>query len=183
MTSLVAFRRSPVNRTYDFPSPDPAKERLRDNRQRTGETRHGEAGEVDNGLIKAPQEINRDGFDDVDGTAAVRVRFEIDGAEPKWNGMRCENERDVDDAPRVLTKNQSANDNSRLELPRERRPIAKQNRGVNAEKSQESSSRRTDHGVEVDKNERDANSEQNYSQIIGEKPAIVDIVQRLVESR
>lgn len=185
MTSLVAFRRSPVNRTHDSPSPSPSKEKLRDNRQRTGETRHGEAGEVDNGLIKAPQEISRDGFDDVDGTAAVRVRFEIDGAEPKRNGVRCENGRDVDDAPRVLTKNQSANDNSRLELQRERQPIARQNRagGVNAEKRQESSSRRTDRGVEVGRNERDASGERNSSQIIGEKPAIVDIVQCLVESR
>lgn len=180
---LVAFRRSPVSRTYD--SPNPSKERLRGNRQRTGGTRRDdEAGEVDNGLIKAPQEISRDGFDDVDGTAAVRVRFEIDGAEPKRNGVRCENGRYVDGAPRVLTKNPYANDNSRPER-RERRPIAKQNRvsGVNAEKRRESSPRRTDRSVEVGKDKKDANDERDYSPIIGEKPAIVDIVQCLVESR
>lgn len=118
----------------------------------------------------------------MDGTAAVRVRFEIDGAER--NGVRCENGRDVDDAPRVLMKNQSANDNSSLEQ-RERRPIAKQNpaSGVNARRRQESSSRRPDRGVEVGKTAIDANSEWNNSRIIGEKPAIVDIVQCLVESR
>ncbi|XP_077259275.1 uncharacterized protein LOC143895798 isoform X2 [Temnothorax americanus] len=173
-------RRSPINGTDDSPSPNPSKERSRDNGQRTGETRHGdEAGEVDNELIKAPQEISRDGFDDVDGTAAVRVRFEIDGAEPKRNGVRCENGRDVvDGAPRVLTKNQSANDNSRPEQ-RERRPIAG---GVNAEKRQESTLRRTDRGVEVGKNEEDANGERDYSRISGEKPAIIEIVQCLVES-
>lgn len=178
----VTFRRSPVNRTRNSPSPSSSKERLRDNRQRTGETRHDdEAGEVDNGLIKAPQEISHDGFDDVDGTAAVRVRFEIDGAEPKRNGVRCENGRDVDHAPRVLTKNQSADDNSGAKQ-RERRPIAKQNRAseVNAEKGQESSS---DRGVEVDKNEEDANDERDCSRTTGEKPAIVDIVQYLVKSR
>ncbi|XP_039314265.1 uncharacterized protein LOC105203071 isoform X2 [Solenopsis invicta] len=168
------------------PSPNPSKEKLRSNKQRTGETRHDdEAGEVDNGLIKAPQEISRDGFDDdVDGTAAVRVRFEIDGAEPKRNGVRCENARDINGAPRVLTKNQSANDNSRLER-RERRPIAKQNRenGVNAVKRRESPPRQTYRGVEVSRNEKDANDEQGYSRIIGEKPAIVDIVQCLVKSR
>lgn len=119
----------------------------------------------------------------MDGTAAVRVRFEI-GAKPKRNGVRCENERDVDGAPRVLTKNQSANDNSRAER-RERRPIARQNHasGVNAEKRQESPPRRTDCGVEVNKDKKDANDERDYSQITGEKPAIVDIVQCLVESR
>lgn len=183
---LVAFWRSPVNKTCDSSSPNTFgwKESLRDNRQRTGETRHDdEADEVDNGLIKASQEISRDGFDDVDGTAAVRVRFEIDGAQPKRNGVRCENGRDVDGTPRVLTKNQSANDYSRPEQ-RERRSIAKQNRanGVNAEKRQESSSRRTDR-AEIAKNERDANDERDYSRIIEEKPAIVDIVQCLVESR
>lgn len=178
---LVAFLRSHVNRTCDSQSPNPSKERLRGNRQRIGGTRHdNEAGEVDNGLIKAPQEISRDSFDDVDGTAAVRVRFEIDGAEPKRNGVRCENGRQVDGAPRVLTKNPDANDNSRPE----RRPIAKQNRasGVNAEKKQESSLRRTDR-VEVSKDEKDTNDERDYSRIIEEKPAIVDIVQCLVESR
>lgn len=118
----------------------------------------------------------------MDGTAAVRVRFEIDGAESKRNGVRCENGRDVDGASRVLTKNQNANDNSRTEQ-RERRSIAKQNRGVNAEKKQVSSSWRTDRNVEVGKNEKDANGERDYSQIIEEKPTIVDIVQCLVESR
>ncbi|XP_011872039.1 PREDICTED: uncharacterized protein LOC105564344 isoform X3 [Vollenhovia emeryi] len=177
-------RRSPGSRTCDSPSPSPPKERLRDNRQRTGETRHDEAGEVDNGLIKAPQEISRDGFDDVDGAAAVRVRFEIDGAEPERNGVRCENGRDVDGAPRVLTKNQIANDNSRPER-REERPIAKQNRanGVDAAKRQKSFSRRTNGDVGVGENVKDANGERDYSRIIEEKPAIVDIVQHLVESR
>ncbi|XP_011872038.1 PREDICTED: uncharacterized protein LOC105564344 isoform X2 [Vollenhovia emeryi] len=176
-------RRSPGSRTCDSPSPSPPKERLRDNRQRTGETRHDEAGEVDNGLIKAPQEISRDGFDDVDGAAAVRVRFEIDGAEPERNGVRCENGRDVDGAPRVLTKNQIANDNSRPER-REERPIAKQNRanGVDAAKRQKSFSRRTNGDVGVGENVKDANGERDYSRIIEEKPAIVDIVQHLVES-
>lgn len=119
----------------------------------------------------------------MDGTATVRVRFEIDGAKPKRNGVRCENGRDVD-APRVLMKNQSANDNSKPER-RERRPIAKQNRTseVNAEKRQESSLRQTNHGVEVGKDEKGANDELDYSRINGEKSAIVDIVQHLVESR
>ncbi|XP_011641719.1 uncharacterized protein LOC105430077 isoform X1 [Pogonomyrmex barbatus] len=174
-------QRSPVNRTHD--SPNPSKERSRGNRQRTGETRHDdEAGEVDNGLIKAPQEISRDDFDDVDGTAAVRVRFEIDRAESKRNGVRCENGRDVDGAPRVLTKSQAANDLNNLRP--ERRPIAKRNRagGVNVEKKQEDSSRRTDR-VEVGEDERDANNERDQSRIVGEKPTIVNIVQSLVESR
>jgi len=119
-----------------------------------------------------------------DGTAAVRVRFEIDGAEPKRNGVRCEDGRDVDHTSRVLTKNQNANVNSRAKQ-RERQPIAKQNRAseVNAEKGQEGSSRRSDRGVEVDKNEKDANGERDCSQITEEKPAIVDIVQFLVKSR
>lgn len=175
----MRFRRLPVIR---ISPPNPSKERLRDSRQRTGETRHDvEAGEVDNELIKAPQEISRDGSDDVDGAAAVRVRFEIDGAEPKRNGVRCENGRDVDGAPRVLTKSQSANDNSRSE----RRAIAKQNRAseVNAEKRRESSPRRTNRGVEVAKDEEDANDERDCSRISEEEPAIVDIVQCLVESR
>jgi len=178
---LIAFQRSP-DRTYD--SSNPSKERLRDNRQRTGETRHDEASEDDNGLIKTPQEISRDGFDDVDGTAAVQVHFEIEGAESKRNGVRCENGRDVDGAPLVLTKNQSANDNSKSER-REQRPIVKQNctSGANAENKQENSLR-TDHGVKnVGKDEKDANDEQDYSQIIEEKPAIIDIIQCLVESR
>lgn len=118
----------------------------------------------------------------MDGTSAVRVRFEIDGAEPKRNGVRCENVRNG--APRVLTKNQRANDNSRLER-RERQPIAKQSRtgGVNAEKRQESSPQRTDRGVEVGEDERNANDKRDYSRIIGEETTIVDIVQSLVESR
>jgi len=173
----------PVNKIHESSSPNSSKERLRGSRQRTGETRYDdEAGEVDNELIKAPQEISRSGFDDVDGTATVRVRFEIDGAKPKRNGVRCKNERNVDEAPRVLKKNQCANDSKR----RERRPIAKQNRTseVNAEKRQESSSRQTDRGVKVGKDEKDANDELDYSRISGENPtAIVDIVQHLVESR
>jgi len=103
----------------------------------------------------------------VDGTAAVRVRFEIAGAESKRNGVRCENERDVNGAPLVLTKNQSVNDNSKSER-REQRPIVKQNRtsGANAEKKQENSLR-TDDGVkDVGKDEKDANDERDYSQII-----------------
>ncbi|KAL0131979.1 hypothetical protein PUN28_000031 [Cardiocondyla obscurior] len=179
-------RRSPGIKTRDSPSPNPSKQRLQDNRQRTGETAHGdEAGEVGNGLIKAPQEINRDGFDDVDSAAAVRVRFEIDGAKPKRNEVQCESERDVDGAPRVLTKNQDANDNSRPGHQRERRPNARQNRasGVNAEKRQESAPRGRDRGAETGTSKRDANDEPDCSQIIGEKPTIVDIVQSLVESR
>jgi len=181
--SLIAFQRSPVDRTYD--SSNPFKERLRDNKQRTGETRHNEASEDDNGLIKTPQEISRDDFDDVDGTVAVRVRFEIDGAESKRNGVRCENGRDIDGASLVLTKNQSANDNSKSER-REQRPIVKQNCTSEANAEKQENSLQTDHGVkDVGKDEKDANDEdeRDYSQIIEEKPAITDIIQCLVESK
>ncbi|XP_012532070.1 uncharacterized protein LOC105834268 isoform X2 [Monomorium pharaonis] len=150
--------------------------------QRIGETRRDKVGEVDNGLIKAPQEVSRDGFVDADGTAAsARVHFEIDGAKPKRNGVRCENGRNVNGVPRVLTKNQNANnDNSRPE----RRPVVRQNRAseVNAKRRQENPSPRTDRGAEVNGDKKYANDERDSSRIAGEKPAIVDIVQCLVES-
>lgn len=143
--------------TGDSPSSIPPRERLRDSKQKIDDI---EISEVDNGLINGSQEITRDGFDDVNGTAAVRVRFEID----RKNGVRCDaNEQNIDDASHVLTKNWNANDNhSRLEQP--------------AISERQEDLRRTD-------SERNANDDGADSEIIEKKPAIVDIVQYLVESR
>lgn len=171
-----ALRRSPIGRTHNSASPKPSRVRLQDSKQqKSDETRRKvEAGEVDNGLINGSQEISRDSTDDVDGTA-VRVRFEIDKAvEPQRNGVRREN---VD--AQVLMKTQTnVNNNSRFE--NERRVIASE---VSVEKRK--SSRKTD-DVEIGENERNTNGKwekRGDSQIVGEKPAVVDIVQHLVESR
>lgn len=180
----VAMIRSPINVTYDTPSPNPSEERLRDSKQKTDEARRDvEAGEVDNGLINGSQEISRDGFDDVDSAAAVRVRFEIGKAQSARNGVRCENGQGINGVPRVSTKSQSVNDNSKFE--REQRVIARQNRANGeAVEAKRKSSRETD-DVKVGEDTTNANGERDYadSRIVGETPAVVDIVKNLVESR
>lgn len=87
------------------------------------------------------------------------MRFEID----KENGVRCDANGQIDDASRVLTKNWKDN-HSRLEQP----AIARRQKD----------SRRTD-----DAKISETNGIHDDSGIIGKKPAIVDIVQYLVESR
>ncbi|XP_020296038.1 uncharacterized protein LOC109860990 isoform X2 [Pseudomyrmex gracilis] len=177
-------QRSPIDKTHNSPSPRPSRIRLRESKQqKTDETRRKvEAGEVDNGLINGSQEISHGSVDDVDSTA-VRVRFEIDKAEkPQRNGVRRENGQNVD-APRVLMKIQNVNNNSKSE--NERRVNARQNyaNGVSVEKRK--SLCKTD-DVEIGENERNTNNERDErddSQIIEEKPAIIDIIQQLVESR
>lgn len=174
--------RSPISVTYDTSSPNPSKERLRDSKQKTDEARRDvEAGEVDNGLINDSQEISRDGLNDADSEAAVRVRFEIDKAQPKRNGVRCENGQSINGVPRVLTQNQSVNDNSKRE---QRRVIAKQNRANGETVEKQKSSRETD-DANVGEDTTNANSEGSNadSRVVGEKPAVVDIVKNLVESR
>ncbi|XP_012220427.1 uncharacterized protein [Linepithema humile] len=172
-------QKSPINATYDTSSPNPSKERLRDSKQKTDEARRDvEAGEVDNGLINGSQEISRDGFNDAD--SAVRVRFEIGKAQSKRDGVRCENGQSINGVPRVSTKSQSVNDNSKSE----RRVIAKQNRANGEIVERQKSSRETD-DVKSDEDTTNANSEWNNAdaRIVGEKPAVVDIVKNLVESR
>lgn len=143
------------------------REKFQDSKQKTDDDK---ASEVDNGLINGSQEISRNGFDDVNGTAAVRVRFEIDRAAEPWrNGVRCvaNGTQSIDDASRVLTKDWNANDN--YSKPEER---------TIAEKRKDW--RRTD-DAKID--ERNANAERDDSGLIEKKPPIVDIVQHLVESR
>lgn len=184
---LFAFRRSPIDNTHNSPSPKSSGIRVRESKQqKTDETRRKvEAGEVDNELINGSQEISHGSADDVDSTA-IRVRFEIDKAEePQRNGVRRENGQNAD-APRVLMKIQNVKNNSKSE--NERRIIARQNyaNGVSVEKRK--SSRKTD-DVEIGENERntiderDERGDSQIVQIVEEKPAIVDVIQQLVESR
>lgn len=151
------------------------------NQQRNNETRHDvEADEVDNGVINSgSQEISRDDLDDADGTASARVRFEIDKAESKRNGVRCENGQSVNGAWQVLTASRSVNDSPRFE---NNRPIiVQQNRTNGVIAGEQKKSRETDN-VEIREDEWNANGDRD-SQIVGEKPVIVDIVRDLVESR
>ncbi|KAM0730948.1 Myogenesis-regulating glycosidase [Formica fusca] len=166
LNSRYSPRRSPINATDDSPSSIPSRETLRDSKQKTDDDK---ASEVDNGLINGSQEISRNGFDDVNGTAAVRVRFEIDRAAEPWrNGVRCvANGQGIDDASRVLTKNWNANDNY---LKPEQRTIAEKQKD----------SRRTD-DTKTDK--KNANSYRDDSGLIEKKSTTVDIVQHLVVSR
>ncbi|XP_072759476.1 uncharacterized protein [Anoplolepis gracilipes] len=154
-------RRSPINATDNSPSAIPG-EKLRNSKKKDDDI---EASEVDNELINGSQEISRDGFDDVNDTAVVRVRFEIDRAAKPWqNGVRCNaNGQAIDVASRVLTKNWNANNNY---SESEQRVIVEE---------QKDSRRIND--VKIDEN--NANSDPD---IIGKKPAIIDIIQHLVES-
>ncbi|XP_011340257.1 uncharacterized protein LOC105281033 isoform X2 [Ooceraea biroi] len=170
---------STANVTDRFPSSGSSKKR--GNQQRKDETRHDvEADEVDNGVINSgSQEISRDDLD-ADDTASARVRFAIDKAESKRDGVRRENGQSVNGVSQVLMENRNVNNNPRSERP----IIVQQNRanGVTAEK-QKKNLRETD-DVEVGENERNANDEREHgdSQIVGEKPAVVDIVKDLVKS-
>lgn len=112
----------------------------------------------------------------MNGTAVVRVRFEIDrAAESCRNGVRCD-AKNGQSAPRVLTTNWNANDNHSKP---EQRVIAKsQNRETSEVTTEKQKDSRETSDAKI--SERNANDD---SRIIVKNPATVDIVQQLVESR
>jgi len=114
------------------------------------------------------------------------VRFEIDEAESKRNGVRCENDgQSVDNASQVLTRNRKANDNPRYEgdIP----PLIIVQRdyanGVKSVGKQKNSQGADDAEVAGNEGNTDREGEHDASRVTEEKPAVVDIVKRLVESR
>jgi len=146
--------------------------------RRNGEAKHFVADEADNGVINGgSQEISRDDLDD--GTASARVRFEIDEAKSKRNGVRCENDgQSVDGASQVLTKNPKTNDNPRYEGDISPVIVVQRDRANGAKSAGKRKNSRGTNDAEVVGDEN-----ADASRVAEEKPAVVDIVKCLVESR
>lgn len=168
-----------TNVTNYFPSPGSSGKG--GDHQRNGDARHDvEADEVDNGVINSgSQEIGRDDFD-ADGTASARVRFEIGKAESKRNGVRCENGQSVNGASQVTKIRSNVNDNTKFVAGHAK--IVQQSRANVATARAQRNNPRGTNDAEVAR-ERNANGDHDDSRIVGEKPAVVDIVKHLVESR
>lgn len=112
------------------------------------------------------------------------MRFEIGGAQPTRDGVRREDgHEDVDGVSRALTKTRSERDNRTDNKSGHVLPVIRVN-GVNVDE-RESARRWTDDAEVVGENGRNASGERERGdpRIAGENRAIVDIVQRLVESR